>query len=795
MISLTFILYCSSYIPTLEEEEIRPSSEFIPYIHIRGEKLDTSFLARGSLALAQSSYLRKSFNLQVRVGDLVRVDRDQLFPADLLLLSSSEPQGTCYIETSNLDGETNLKVKQALPAAASLSSPHELVKCRMVIECEPPNRHVDEFSGNIDIHTGIDQLLLRGARLKNTAWIFGAVVYTGCDSKLLMNAKKAPLKNCTVDKKTNTRILFLFIILVTISVLSAIGSQLWLREHLPSHWYISFLGKERVTFLWQTLTFFILYNNLIPISLQVTMEIVRFFQANYINIDQEMYDKKSGSSSVARTSNLNEELGLVKYVMSDKTGTLTQNVMTFKQISVAGKIFGDSRLSEFSDERLLEEYKALPRTRNREDIGEILTMMAVCHTVVPEKADGKVTYQYSSPDEGALVRGAAAQGFVLNSRTPHYMVLSIFEEEKMFEILDVIDFTSERKRMSVILRDSSNRIKLYTKGADTVIMERLTCESDGAAELCEQHLEQFASHGYRTLCFAMRELEEEEYTEWSKGYHEAGVLITGRQEALAEEAEKIEIELRLVGATAIEDKLQEYVPETIRVLTAAGIRVWMLTGDKRETALNIAYSCELCDSTTEILFVDEDTFEDTYTRLVQLNCQSELFAKEGRNFVTVIDGKSLVHAMVGECRPYFGDLALRCRAVVCCRMCPMQKAEVVEMVQAVGNHIVLAVGDGANDVAMIQAANVGVGISGEEGLQAASASDYAIPRFHFLRRLLLIWSTFRFRLDSLHGNDTNLTERMASIPKDFEARQLEVNEDERLEVVENQKKVGNSKMN
>ncbi|ETN84642.1 phospholipid-translocating P-type ATPase, flippase [Necator americanus] len=690
------------------------------------------------------SAIKEIFEDIVKVGDIVRVDNDQLFPADLLLLASSEPQSMCYIETSNLDGETNLKIKQALPMTSDFTDLEKLVEFEAEIECELPSRHVNEFSGNLVFQGdrtpfGIDQLLLRGARLKNTSWIFGAVIYTGHDAKLLMNSKTAPLKSSTVDNRTNNRIIFLFFVLLSLAIVSAVGAEFWRKANLPAMWYLSFLESDaRASFLWQVLTFFILYNNLIPISLQVTLEIVRFFQASYINTDIEMYDVNSDSCAVARTSNLNEELGLVKFVMSDKTGTLTRNVMKFKRVSVAGLMFGDNEGDEFADEDLVNRYREAPTSPEGVAIRELLMMMAVCHTVVPERKNGKILYQCSSPDEGALVRGAAKLGFEFHTRQPQKVVVSVLGVDEELNILDVIDFTSDRKRMSVVVKDAKNVVKLYTKGADTMVLERLVPGSEADINVCHEHLEDFASFGYRTLCFAMRVIPEDLYKQWANEYHAAGVLIEGRQKALADVAEKIEKNMTLVGATAIEDKLQEYVPETVQALMAADMRVWMLTGDKRETAINIAHSCALCNPGTELLTVDKYTFEETYTKLVQLAERSKQLEDEKKEFAMVIDGKSLVHALVGECRTYFGELALRCRAVVCCRMSPMQKAEVVEMVRSIGNHVVMAVGDGANDVAMIQAANVGVGISGEEGLQAASASDYAIPRFHFLRRLLLV---------------------------------------------------------
>lgn len=692
--------------------------------------------------LVDGHWIEKQWR-DVKVGDFIRIDNDSLFPADLLLVSSSEQQGMAYIETSNLDGETNLKIKQALDITAPMTSPEQLAGFHAEITCEPPSRHVNEFNGNIEIggverHFGIDQLLLRGARLKNTAWIFGAVIYTGHDSKLLMNSKRAPLKSGTIDVQTNYRIIFLFFVLVALALISALGSELWRNGNIPQAWYLGFLVDDKKgTFLWGVLTFFILYNNLIPISLQVTLEIVRFFQAIYINNDIEMYDVNSDSCAIARTSNLNEELGQVKFIMSDKTGTLTRNVMKFKRVSVGERNYGNNEDDEFADPQLIEDYEREMGSEHSDAILEVLKMMAVCHTVVPENKDGKLIYQSSSPDEAALVRGAASQRVSFHTRQPQKVICNVFGTDEVIEILDVIDFTSDRKRMSVVVRDQGE-IKLYTKGADTVIFERLKPGSEKTVEHCTEHLEDYASFGYRTLCFSVRKLSEQEYAQWAPLYKKAVLAIDNRARLLAEAAEQLEHDMTLVGATAIEDKLQEWVPETIQALMAADIRVWMLTGDKRETAINIAHSCALCHPNTELLIVDKTTYEETYSKLEQFAARAAELERQEKEFAMVIDGKSLLHALTGEARKHFGDLALRCHAVVCCRMSPMQKAEVVEMVRKLAKHVVLAIGDGANDVAMIQAANVGIGISGEEGLQAASASDYAIPRFHFLRRLLLV---------------------------------------------------------
>ncbi|VDM96467.1 unnamed protein product [Thelazia callipaeda] len=656
----------------------------------------------------------------LQVGDIVRVESGQMFPADMVLLSSSEPLGMAYIETSNLDGETNLKIRQGLQITSNLIATEAIGNFQCEVECEHPSRDVNEFTGTLHLNDlyrplSITQLLLRGARLKNTHWICGAVLYTGHDAKLLMNSTTAPLKQSRIDVITNQRILFLFFVLIVLSLVSATGAEIFLER--------GFLG-----FFWNIITFFILYNNLIPISLQVTLELVRFFQAMLISNDIAMYDEQSDSCAVARTSNLNEELGQVKFIMSDKTGTLTRNIMKFKKCSVGGISFGSDEADSFEDRGLLE----LIGTSK-----EFLRMMAICHTVVPEFGkDGMIHYQASSPDEGALVRAAASLGFVFQTRKPQSILLGNL---KTYKILNVLEFTSDRKRMGVVIQCPDGVLKLYVKGADTVVFQRL-CDNSPDLNNCTSHLLDYASKGYRTLCFAMRILKSSEYKKWAKEFEDASISIDKRKEKLAECADKIEKNLTLIGASAIEDKLQEYVPETVAALHVAQIRIWMLTGDKRETAINIARSAGIIHSEMKCWLIDINSSGEVFEKLCEYNIGIQASAVQN---ALIIDGCTLRYIIESKCREVFGKLAIICSAVVCCRMTPMQKAEVVEMVREVGNHVVLAVGDGANDVAMIQAANVGVGIFGEEGLQAASASDYAIAQFHFLRRLLLVhgaWS-------------------------------------------------------
>uniref|UniRef100_A0AAQ4RD14 Phospholipid-transporting ATPase n=1 Tax=Gasterosteus aculeatus aculeatus TaxID=481459 RepID=A0AAQ4RD14_GASAC len=657
---------------------------------------------------------------KVAVGEVVRAANGDHLPADLVILSSSEPQGMCYIETSNLDGETNLKIRQGLQMTADIKDIDSLMRISGRMECESPNRHLYEFVGNIRMNghstmsLGPDQILLRGAQLRNTQWVHGVVVYTGHDTKLMQNSTRPPLKLSNVERITNFQILVLFGCLLAISLVCSIGQTIWKYQYGNDAWY---MDLNSANFGLNFLTFIILFNNLIPISLLVTLEVIKFIQAFFINWDTDMLYEPTNTPAMARTSNLNEELGQVKYIFSDKTGTLTCNVMQFKKCSVAGPTAAV--------------------------ILEFMTMMAICHTAVPERTDRKITYQAASPDEGALVRAAQTLGFVFSGRTPDSVIVEMPGAEEKYELLHVLEFTSTRKRMSVIMRTPSGKIRLYCKGADTVIYDRLA-DSSRYKEITLKHLEWFATEGLRTLCFAVADVSESSYQQWLEIHRRASTSLQNRSLKLEESYELIEKNLQLLGATAIEDKLQDKVPETIETLMKADIKIWILTGDKQETAINIGHSCKLLTKNMGMLVINEDTLDRTREALSHhCGMLGDALHKEN-DFALIIDGKTLKYALTFGVRQYFLDLALSCKAVICCRVSPLQKSEVVEMVKKQVKVITLAIGDGANDVGMIQTAHVGVGISGNEGLQAANSSDYSIAQFKYLKNLLLVHGAWNY---------------------------------------------------
>eukprot|EP00002_Diphylleia_rotans_P031678 TRINITY_DN6598_c0_g1_i1.p1 TRINITY_DN6598_c0_g1~~TRINITY_DN6598_c0_g1_i1.p1 ORF type:complete len:677 (+),score=127.31 TRINITY_DN6598_c0_g1_i1:1636-3666(+) len=376
-------------------------------------------------------------------------------------------------------------------------------------------------------------------------------------------------------------------------------------------------------------------------------------------------------------------------------------------------------------------------------------MLAVCHTVIPEKKGDHIEYQAASPDEGALVTAMSELGYRFLERSPEGVTISAMGKIKKFVVYQVLEFDSVRKRMSVICRNPEGKLKLYCKGADSIIYARLK-KDQGYEEKTVKFLEKFASSGLRTLCTAVVNLDEEKYKEWDQRYQEASTALEAREDKINELAEEIEREMTLIGTTAIEDKLQEGVPDTIKKLLVAGIKVWVLTGDKQETAINIGYSCGLLTDAMNLVIINQKTVEETNNFILKQleDLQGKELGSIVENLALVIDGETLRFALDETLRDNFLLFARRCQSVVCCRVTPRQKAMIVELVKdnVVPEPITLAIGDGANDVPMIQSAHIGIGISGEEGMQAVFASDYSIAQFRFLLRLLLIhgrWSYIR----------------------------------------------------
>lgn len=934
------------------------------------EHLDEDKEALEAAASSDGEWIRVEW-ADVMVGDIVRLRRDDNVPADLVLLHATGPNGIAYIDTMALDGETNLKSKQACPLLAGRCRTAENIRsCEAEIVSEDPNIDLYNYDGRVRVGDEmlpltLNNVVYRGSTVRNTTEAIGLVVNSGEECKIRMNAhKNVRAKAPKIQRLVNRIVLFLVFVVIMISIGLTIGYYRW---RAATEKYLWWLMDASLSFKEIFIAFILMFNTLIPLSLLISLEIIKLGQLYFLG-DVEMYDPVSNTPMVANTMTILENLGQVNYVFSDKTGTLTENVMRFRKMSVAGTawlhemdvkrdeaekrrkieeserlrkskkktkqpakpadkptdldddftpetpgvesfgldelrspgadtnqepgIFSSSKSahgvsrSEPKTEALLEYIRSHPNTTFSRKARHFIICMALCNTCLPSnKEDGTIEYEAASPDEQALVEAARDLGYEMIDRPANSIKLkypdpvtgeTVIED---FEVLDVIEFTSKRKRMSIVIRMPDGRICVFCKGADSAMLPRLKLSNlalqkarevevqasrrrsqeqesvirrrsmqgntprnsiaisrgsprtsfalnrgstsgnrptripsirasldkrksvegpepldtrvprksmsdmvtspalsvpkdghlspraslalstyevldslvdESAAanegtifERCFQHTDDFATDGLRTLLFAYRYIEEEDYRTWKKIYHEATTSLVDRQRRIEEAGELIEQKFDLAGATAIEDKLQEGVPETIDKLRRANIKVWMLTGDKRETAINIGHSARVCKPFSEVYILDANLGNLTETMTTAL---ADVSRGTVPHSVVVIDGQTLADVDDDKAlAELFYDLAVRVDSVICCRASPSQKAQLIKRIRhRVPKTMTLAIGDGANDIGMILASHVGVGISGREGLQAARIADYSIAQFRFLQRLLFVHGRWNY---------------------------------------------------
>ncbi|XP_007945213.1 phospholipid-transporting ATPase FetA-like [Orycteropus afer afer] len=543
--------------------------------------------------------------MNVQVGDIIKLENNHSVTADVLLLSSSEPYSLTYIETTELDGETNLKVKQAISVTSKMEDNLELLSAfDGKVSCEPPNNKLDKFTGILmykedKFLLDHDKLLLRGCTIRNTDWCYGLVIYTGPDTKLMQNSGKSTFKRTHIDHLMNVFVIWIFLFLGSMCFVLAIGHGIWERKKgyyfqtfLPWEEYASSSLVSAILIFW---SYFIILNTVVPISLYVSVEIIRLGNSYYINWDQKMFYAPRNIPAQARTTTLNEELGQVKYVFSDKTGTLTQNIMIFNKCSINGKFYG----------------AVYDKNGQRVEISE--------------KTE-KVDFSYNKLAD------------------PKFS----FYDKTLVEAVKTSDYWVHLFFLSLSV-------------CHTVMSE-----------------------------------------------------------------ERVE-----------------------------------------ETAVNIAYSCNIFDEEMDGVFVVEG--KDAETLLKELRSARNRMKPESLlntdpvnisltktkkpfripeeepngNYGLIINGYSMAYALEGNLELELLRTACMCKAVVWCRMTPLQKAQVVDLVKRYKKVVTLAIGDGANDVGMIKAAHIGVGVRGREGAQAVLSSDFTLPQFHYLQRLLLVhgrWS-------------------------------------------------------
>ncbi|KAF2298854.1 hypothetical protein GH714_028338 [Hevea brasiliensis] len=599
--------------------------------------------------------------MNLKVGDIVKVEKDEFFPADIILLSSSYDEAICYVETMNLDGETNLKLKQALHETSNLHDDSSFQDFKALIRCEDPNANLYSFVGNLELREQQHplsplQLLLRDSKLRNTDYIYGVVIFTGT---LTCNS----------------------------------------------------------------------------------MEFIKFSVAG------TSYGR--GVTEVGRAMAKRKGSPLPQEVIQEEAHVEEQ---TEQKPSIKGFNFVDGRIT---DGHWVNEPRA-------DVIQKFVRLLAICHTAIPEidEETGKVTYEAESPDEAAFLIAARELGFEFYGRTQTSISLHELDPvagrtvERNYQLLHIIEFSSSRKRMSVIVRNEEGKLLLLSKGADREFQEQT-----------KEHINEYADAGLRTLVLAYRELDEEEYSEFNQEFTDAKNSVSSEREEMIEEvAAKIERDLILLGATAVEDKLQNGVPECIDKLAQAGIKIWVLTGDKMETAINIGFACSLLRQGMKQVIISSEAPENKGLQKMEDKAAAAAASKasilrqisEGKALLTassespealalIIDGYSLAYALQDDVKDKFLELAIGCASVICCRSSPKQKALVTRLVKTKTGNTTLAIGDGANDVGMLQEADIGVGISGVEGMQAVMSSDFAIAQFQYLERLLLVHGHWCYR--------------------------------------------------
>ncbi|KAM4733124.1 phospholipid-transporting ATPase IG isoform 3-T5 [Anableps anableps] len=737
---------------------------------------------------------------KLKVGDIVEVEEDETFPCDLILLQSSRDDGTCFVTTASLDGESNHKTHYTVSDLES-----DLQYLSATIECEQPQPDLYKFVGRMHIYRnsqepdvrslGPENLLLKGANLKNTQKIYGVAVYTGMETKMALNYQGKSQKRSAVEKSINAFLLVYLFILVSKALVCTTLKYVWQSKH-DEPWYNEKTQKEKDTnqylkMFTDFLSFMVLFNFIIPVSMYVTVEMQKFLGSFFIAWDKDFFDPEIKEGALVNTSDLNEELGQVEYIFTDKTGTLTQNNMEFIECCIDGFQYkhqeGSSELDGFCVTDGPVNKVQQKAGREREEL--FLRALCLCHTVQVKEStkqgqdqidqldhvDGLGSEEVlqppqqergfiaSSPDEIALVKGAMRYGFTfLGLESKNMKILNRNKDVETYELLHVLNFDPVRRRMSVMVRSKTGDILLFCKGADSSIFPQVRQEE---VERIRMHVERNATDGYRTLCVAYKHLSTEEYAKADADLREARLALQDREEKLMAVYNQVETDMILIGATAVEDQLQDEAAQTMEALQGAGMKVWVLTGDKMETAKSTCYACGLFKKKTELLELTLRTLEDGgrsregrlhdllleyHKKAVQDAPPVKLgitrsWSVTGHDYGFIIDGASLSMVLSSSSesnsRSYknlFLQICQNCTAVLCCRMAPLQKAQIVKLVKnSKGSPITLSIGDGANDVSMILEAHVGIGIKGREGRQAVKNSDYAIPKLKHLKKLLL----------------------------------------------------------
>lgn len=556
---------------------------------------------------------------------------------------------------------------------------------------EHPNKLIESFNGVIDFGSKVGRdpitpknVLLRGCVLRNTDWIVGLVVNTGHDTKIMMSANATRMKASRLESKSSEQIIRIIILLAIVCFSGSTGQAIWDSVHdVRNIWYLNWKPREVGFWFVDFFYFFLLHATFVPVSLYVSMSMARYFQSYFMNNDLAMYYETADQPAIVRTMTLNEELGQISHIFSDKTGTLTCNIMDFRKMSVNGVTYGQGiteigkaawklQNKPISSEILEGEEKAQANAqphvsfycptyeKDMKDLGSVqrdklkffFRALSLCHDVIPERINGKIKLSASNPDDNALVCAASYFGYEFVDRKDQFCVIKdkdAGDALEEIELLVTIPFTSKRKRMSVVVVDAGV-LRIICKGADTALYPRLKSGQEQIIAKTDEHVRDFSTDGLRCLFIAAADLKDKEFAVWLAAYQSATTdlnEIEKREKGLPNRIEELEDSLEqglfLIGATAIEDKLQRGVPECISELVKAGLNIWVLTGDKEETAINIAVACNLIlpkEYMEQIIInrsvaADEATLKAFFIHEIQVKQKQYKIYKNKRNSVVL----------------------------------------------------------------------------------------------------------------------------------------------------------------
>ncbi|BFU24125.1 phospholipid-transporting P-type ATPase, putative [Entamoeba histolytica HM-1:IMSS-B] len=660
---------------------------------------------------------------QLLPGDCILLKQGQRCPADLIPLHT-DSLDPILIQTAEIDGEVTPK-EVFVPRRLLQISQEHLFESSVTITCDAPNPRFDSFRAVVKVNEdkiGCDAsaLMFQGSVLRSND-LLCSVVYTGDFTKLALNREKRRMRLSGTDKQMNSFVAVVFLVVLGISVFCSVMATIMFYTH-QDHWYLDLPERSTHLSVKEFFSYFTLSSYLIPIACAVCLEIAKTLQSLFMKWDSEFkYQTNEGEKGiVVRCTAMNDELGFIEYILTDKTGTLTENEMNFVECIIDGQTFKENQLGVACG--LIDNGIGTPKNEQIDSnkILDFIYCMALCHnaTVVNEK------YKSPSPDEEALLRAAEINGVKFTQRLQSSLKIK-HPNEEVVNILAVFPFSSERARSSVLVK-IGERIVLFTKGADHVING--LCAS---GEFCD--VKPLAEQGLRTLVLCKREITKEFYEVWNKTWEEAQGKLEGREDAIKKAISIMEKDLNVLGCSGVQDELQEGVPETLQMLNEAGIKIWVITGDKEETGIAVGRACGLLNG-CELIYVNGKDKEECNKMLEE--AQTKLSNEKNNKHALIITAHS-IDICVEECKKIFKEVAMNIEVVMCCRSMPLQKAKIARHVRQITKKKCLAVGDGANDIPMINAASVGVGIYGKEGSQAARSADYSIYRFKHLGKLIL----------------------------------------------------------